>query len=189
MARPSASADRSTVPRGDGSDAGPGPSSERAAAASAGLLDVLQLEVLAQPLGRKSMHALHLASREACAAVERMATHMELKASEAQPDIEALQRLAGKLPNVHCLTVNTSMDGDAGFVEAAGLLGAFAALGPKATGGVRTVALGLSSQALGPELPMLLAPFFNLQARVVSLARGQGLCCASSPPPLPLRSP
>jgi hypothetical protein len=165
MARPK-TAKRSTAPRGDGSGAGPGPSSERAAAAAAGLLDVLQLEALAQQrLGQESMHVLRLASREACAAVERMATHMVLAAGEAQPDTVELQRLASKLPNVRCLTVNTSKDSAAGLLEAAGLLGAFAALRPNAAGGVRTLKLGLSSQALGPELPVLLGHFCDLQAR------------------------
>jgi hypothetical protein len=164
MARPKV-ATRSTAPRGDGSGAGPGPSSERAAAAAAGLLDVLQIGALTEMLGRESMHALHLASREACAAVERMATHMMLAAGEAQPDTVALLRLAGKLPNVRCLTVNTTKDGNEGFVEAAGLLGAFAAMRPEAAAGVRTLRLGLSSQALGPELPVLLGHFCDLQAR------------------------
>jgi hypothetical protein len=172
MARPSASTERlSTAARGD-DGAGPGPSSERAAAAAAGLLDVLQLEALAKQLGQDSMHALHLASREACAAVERMATHMVLATGEAQPDTVALLRLAGKLPNVHRLTCTTSKDGAVGFVEAAGLLGAFAALRPEAAAGVRTVALGLRSEALGPDLSFLLAPFCNLQARRPARACG-----------------
>jgi hypothetical protein len=173
MARPYASTGRSTAPRGDASGAGPGPSSERAAAVAAGLLDVLQLEALAQRLGRKSMHDLRLASREACGAVERMATHMGLAAGEAQPDTVTLQRLAGKLPNVHRLTCTTSKDGTVGFVEAAGLLSAFTALRPDAGAGVRTVALGLRSKTLGPELPGLLAPFCNLQARRPGLALGR----------------
>jgi hypothetical protein len=172
MARLAAGAERSTAPRGDGSGAGPGPSSERAAAAAAGLLDVLQIGALTEMLGQESMHALHLASREACAAVERMATHMVLAAGEAQSDTVAMQRLAGKLPNVHSLTCMSIKDGDAGFREAAGLLGAFAGLPPHATAGVRTVGLGLSSQALGPELSLLLAPFCNLQVRRTSHARG-----------------
>jgi hypothetical protein len=190
MARPSASTGRSTAPRGDDSGAGPGPSSERAAAAAAGLLDVLQLEALAKQLGQESMHALHLASREACAAVERMATHMVLAAGEAQPDTVALQRLAGKLPNVHRLTCTTIKDGDAGFVEAAGLLGAFAAMRPGASTGVRTVALSLRPHALGPELLMLLAPFCNLQVRRPGHARGHvpgpnSVPRAHSPAPAP----
>jgi hypothetical protein len=180
MARPSASTGRSTAARGNGSGAGPGPSSERAAAAAAGLLDVLQLEALAQPLGQESMHALRLASREAGAAVERMATHMVLAAGEAQPDTVALQRLAAKLPNVHRLTCTTTKDGDTGFVEATGFLGAFAALRPEAAAGVRIVALGLSSQALGLELWLLLAPFCNLQARRPARACGHS---RARPPP------
>ena len=158
---------------GDGDGAGPGPSSERAAAAAAGLLDVLEVAVLVERLDEETKHALRLASRAACAAVERMATHMVLAAGEAQPDTVALQRLAGKLPNVHRLTVNTSEDGAVGFVEAAGLLGAFAALRPEAAAGVRTVALGLRSEALGPDLSFLLAPFCNLQARRPGHARGR----------------
>jgi hypothetical protein len=164
----------STPPLGDGSGTEAGPSPEPATPTT-GLLDVLQLGVLAQRLGQESMRslrALRLASRGACAAVERMATHMVLAAGRAPPDTVALQRLAGKLPNVHRLTVNTSKDGSAGFLEAAGLLGAFAALRPEAAAGVRTVELGLISQALGPKLSLLLAPFCNLQVRRISHARG-----------------
>jgi hypothetical protein len=170
MSRLHASAEPSTAPLGEGSRMEPGPSPEPASPTT-GLLDVLQLEALAQRLGQESvqgsMRALRLASREASAAVERMATHMVLAAGEAQPDTVALQRLAAKLPNVHRLTVISSEDGAVGFREAAGLLGAFA-LRPEAAGGVRTVELGLCSQALGPELPVLLVPFCNLQVRRIS---------------------
>jgi hypothetical protein len=171
MSRLQASAERSTAPWGDGSGTEAGPSPEPAAPTT-GLLDVLQLCALAQRLGQDSVYALLLASREASAAVERMATRMVLKTQDAQPDTVALQRLASKLPNVQRLTVNTSKDGSAEFLEAASLLGAFAALRPEAAAGVRTVALCVGSQALGPELSLLLAPFCNLQVRRISHARG-----------------
>ncbi len=150
---------------GDGDGAGPGPSSERAAAAAAGLLDVLEVAVLVERLDEETKHALRLASRAACAAVERMATRMRLVGKE-QHDTAALLRLAGKLPNVHRLTCAPREEGIAGFMEAASLLGEFAASRPDAAAGVRTVGLELSLRTLGYELHMLLAPFCNLQARL-----------------------
>ncbi len=149
---------------GDGDGAGPGPSSERAAAAAAGLLDVLEFAALVDRLDRESKRALRMASRAACAAVERMATCMELQAS-AQHDTVALRRLAGKRPNVHSLTCCSNKEGAAGFVEAAGLLGEFAASRPGAAAGVRIVHLELALHTLGSELPVLLAPFGSLQVR------------------------
>jgi hypothetical protein len=186
MSRLHASSERSTAPLGDGSGTEPGPSPEPASPTT-GLLDVLQLGALAQRLGQESMHALRLASREACVAVERMATHMVLAAGEAQPDTVALQRLASKLPNVHRLTVTTSEDGAVGFLEVAGLLGAFA-LRPEAAAGVRTVALGLRYQALGTEFALLLAPFCNLQVRRTSHARGHEPAAGPSGPDPTLRA-
>jgi hypothetical protein len=153
----------------DGGDgAGPGPSSERAAAAAAGLLDVLEAAALVELLDRESKRALRMASRAACAAVERMATRMELDAS-AQHGEMALRRLAGRLPNVHSLRCDSNKEGIAGFMEAAGLLGEFAASRPNAAAGVRTVELVMGSQTLGPQLPLVLVAFCNLQARCLTL--------------------
>jgi hypothetical protein len=157
---------------GDGDGEGPQP--QRAAAAPAGLFDVLEVAVLVGLLERKSKRALRLASREACAAVERMATRMELAAGEAPPDTVALQRLVRKLPNVHRPTCcSDKEEGIAGFMEAAGLMGAFATSRLDAAAGVRTMHLDLmSSQTLRTELPLVLASFCNLQARCpISWAR------------------
>jgi hypothetical protein len=158
----------------DGGDgAGPGPSSERAAAAAAGLLDVLEAAVLVELLDRESKRALRMASKAACAAVERMATCMELQAS-AQHDTAALLRLAGKLPNVHSLTCNSNEKGAAGFMAVASLLGEFVASRPNAAAGVRIVGLELRSQTLGCELPLVVSPFCNLQASSpTSIARSR----------------
>jgi hypothetical protein len=60
----------------DGDGAGPGPSSERAAVAPAGMLDVLEAAVLVE---REAKRALRMASKAACAAVERMAMRMRLE--------------------------------------------------------------------------------------------------------------
>jgi hypothetical protein len=155
---------------GDGDGAGPGPSSERAATTAAGLLDVLEAAELVGLLDRESKRTLRTAGRAACAAVERMATRMELQAS-AQHDTVAFRRLVGKLPNVHSLRCDSNKEGAAGFVEAAGLLGEFAASRPDAAAGVRTVELVMGSQTLGSELQVLLAPFCNLQARCLVLER------------------
>jgi hypothetical protein len=176
---------------GDGDGAGPGLSSERAAAAAAGLLDVLEVAVLVGLLDLEAMCALRMAGRAACAAVERMATRMVLTLDEhydvvairrmelqagAQHDTVALRRLAGRLPNVHSLMCNTNKEGTAGFMAAAGLLGEFAASRPNAAAGVRTMGLGLSSQTLGPELPLVLVAFCNLQARCLTLWARSRLC-------------
>jgi hypothetical protein len=50
----------------------------------------------------------------------------------------------------------------------AGLLGEFVASRPDAAAGVRIVELGLSSQTLGCELPLVVSPFCNLQASSLS---------------------
>jgi hypothetical protein len=127
------------APDGDGDGAGPGPSSERAAAAAAGLLDVLEAAVLVELLDREAKRALRLASRAACAAVERMATRMELAAS-AQHDAMALQRLAAKLPNVNHLNCAAREEGE--LCEAGRPPGRVCGLAPKLCSGLAQHAPG-----------------------------------------------
>jgi hypothetical protein len=75
----------------------------------------------------------------ACAAVERMATRMELQADEH--DAMALQRLAAKLPNVNHLNCAAREEAVPSFVKLAGLLGEFSASRPNSAAGLRSMRL------------------------------------------------